>query len=192
MVGGPHVLKPTFPTLENAVSVVSMRLLAGGVGGVGDRQVLGQLGRWAGGVAAYLHADGGATGRGARTALKSWPSTTWTSWPIPVTRSIFDWPNTAATVAAACSLPGEKHCGGQQRTRVVVRSHHVEAVPLELIGGGGGQTGLAGRVRDLHCDLFWRGRRNLLVLNLVGQTCLRRLLVVVGGVDGVLPRRWAL
>ncbi len=131
-------------------------------------------------------------GRGARTALKSWPSTTWTSWPIPVTRSIFDWPNTAATVAAACSLPGEKHCGGQQRTRVVVRSHHVEAVPLELIGGGGGQTGLAGRVRDLHCDLFWRGRRNLLVLNLVGQTRLRRFLVVVGGVDGVLPRRWAL
>ncbi|CKQ96526.1 Uncharacterised protein [Mycobacterium tuberculosis] len=48
-------------------------------------------------------------GRGARTALKSWPSTTWTSWPIPVTRSIFDWPNTAATVAAACSLPGEKN-----------------------------------------------------------------------------------
>lgn len=108
MVGGPHVLKPTFPTLENAVSVVSMRLLAGGVGGVGDRQVLGRLVGGLEELRLICTLTVEPLGRGARTALKSWPSTTWTSWPIPVTRSIFDWPNTAATVAAACSLPGEK------------------------------------------------------------------------------------
>ncbi|BEH79157.1 hypothetical protein YM3MPS_49600 [Mycobacterium pseudoshottsii] len=47
-------------------------------------------------------------GGGAVTALKSAPSTTCTTSPIPVTRSTLLLPNAAATVAAACSLPGAK------------------------------------------------------------------------------------
>ena len=48
-------------------------------------------------------------GGGEVTVLKSGPSTTWTTDPIPVTRSSVEFPNAAATVAAACSLPGEKN-----------------------------------------------------------------------------------
>src|SRR6185312_11138002 len=48
-------------------------------------------------------------GGGVPTELKSGPSTTWITEPIPVTRSTFELPNAAATVAAACSLPGEKN-----------------------------------------------------------------------------------
>src|SRR6201982_3729411 len=48
-------------------------------------------------------------GGGALTEEKSGPSTTWTTCPIPVTRSTFGFANDAATVAAAFSLPGEKN-----------------------------------------------------------------------------------
>ncbi len=48
-------------------------------------------------------------GGGAATARKSGPSTTCTRLPMPVTRSTFEFANVVATVAAACSLPGEKN-----------------------------------------------------------------------------------
>src|ERR1700761_7311681 len=48
-------------------------------------------------------------GGGTPTDEKSGPSTTWTTCPIPVTRSSFEFAKVAATVAAACSLPGEKN-----------------------------------------------------------------------------------
>src|SRR6201996_609255 len=48
-------------------------------------------------------------GGGAPTAEKSGPSTTCTTLPIPVIRSTFGFVRVAATVAAACSLPGEKN-----------------------------------------------------------------------------------
>ena len=47
-------------------------------------------------------------GGGALTEEKSEPSTTCTVFPIPVTRWTFGFARVAATVAAACSLPGEK------------------------------------------------------------------------------------
>src|SRR5271156_5224076 len=48
-------------------------------------------------------------GGGALTEEKFEPSTTSTTCPIPVTRSTLEFANVAATVAAACSLPGEKN-----------------------------------------------------------------------------------
>jgi hypothetical protein len=48
-------------------------------------------------------------GGGALTDEKSGPSTTCTVLPIPLTRSTFGFAKVAATVAAACSLPGENN-----------------------------------------------------------------------------------
>src|SRR5690242_14519943 len=48
-------------------------------------------------------------GVGAFTVWKSEPSTTRTTVPMPLTRSIVGLANDDATVAAACSLPGEKN-----------------------------------------------------------------------------------
>src|SRR6478609_7323973 len=48
-------------------------------------------------------------GEGGLTELKSEPSTTRTTSPIPVTRSMVALWKDDATVAAACSLPGEKN-----------------------------------------------------------------------------------
>src|SRR5690348_6007660 len=45
---------------------------------------------------------------GELTEWKSLPSTTWTTSPRFVARSMFEFGNAEATVAAACSLPGEK------------------------------------------------------------------------------------
>src|ERR1700744_2286483 len=50
----------------------------------------------------------GGGGRGERTGLTSEPSTPGTTCPVPVIRSTLELANEAATVAAACSLPGEK------------------------------------------------------------------------------------
>ena len=48
-------------------------------------------------------------GAGEVTAWKSGPRTTWTTSRSPVTRSTLASRNADATVAAACSLPGEKN-----------------------------------------------------------------------------------
>ena len=84
-------------------------LLAGGVGGVGDREVLRQLGRGAAGPCRTWTCTEEPLGFGGLTEAKSEPSTTCTVLPIPVTRSIVGSANADATVAAACSLPGEKN-----------------------------------------------------------------------------------
>jgi len=47
-------------------------------------------------------------GDGGVTEWKSLPSTTRTTSPNPLTRSMVGLMNAEATVAAACSLPGEK------------------------------------------------------------------------------------
>src|ERR1700760_4095565 len=51
---------------------------------------------------------GDPAGGGVPTEVKSEPSTTCTTCPVPVIRSTLEFANEAATVAAACSLPGEK------------------------------------------------------------------------------------
>src|ERR1700753_4226293 len=50
---------------------------------------------------------GDPAGGGVRTEVKSEPRTTCTTCPVPVIRSTLELANEAATVAAACSLPGE-------------------------------------------------------------------------------------
>src|ERR1700722_13770256 len=50
---------------------------------------------------------GDPAGGGVPTEVKSEPSTTCTTCPVPVIRSTLEFANEAATVAAACSLPGE-------------------------------------------------------------------------------------
>src|SRR5271154_6512869 len=52
---------------------------------------------------------GDPAGGGVATEVKSEPSTTCTTCPVPVIRSTLEFANEAATVAEACSLPGENN-----------------------------------------------------------------------------------
>ena len=71
--------------------VAAVALLAGGVGGVGHRQIIRKLGRLAAAVAlrSICTLTDEPTGGVAPTDEKSEPSTTCTTCPVPVIRSTF-------------------------------------------------------------------------------------------------------